>query len=189
MKRGPVQIETERLLLRRFTPLDQDDLLAILGDEETMRFSEQAFSREQTNHFLLDFCVKQQNAFAAESRETGHVIGYLLFHETDPGIYEIGWFFNRQVWGNGYALESASALLRHAFSTLHAHKVVAETTDNVRSGKLMRRLGMTLEGVQRRQIRNQDGNWVDLYLYGIFPREVKPFSYANTQKNETEEST
>ena len=95
MKQEPVRIETERLILRRFTPLDEDDLLAILGDEETMRFSERAYNREQTNRFLLDFCVKRQTPFAAESRETGHVIGYLLFHETDPEIYEIGWFFNR----------------------------------------------------------------------------------------------
>ena len=35
----------------------------------------------------------------------------------------------------------------------------------------MKKLGMRLEGIQRSQTKDIDGDWADLYFYGMFDGE------------------
>lgn len=35
----------------------------------------------------------------------------------------------------------------------------------------MKKLGMQLEGIQRSHAKDDDGNWADLYLYGLFKND------------------
>ena len=163
--------ETKRLTLRFFQLEDENDLHQILGDEETMRLSKSAFHSEQTRRFLTDFCIAKHGAIAAVQKETEKVIGYLLFREDAAEVYEMGWFFNRQYWGKGYAQEACQALLRYAFTACRAHRVFAETIDGDRCVRLMRRLAMKPEGVLRKHIRDNKGNWADMILYGILKEE------------------
>ena len=89
-------LETERMTVRDFAMDDLEDLQAILGDEETMAYSEPTYTRERTAEFLRQFCIEKKGAVAAVLKATGRVIGYILFHELDEGVYEMGWFFNVQ---------------------------------------------------------------------------------------------
>ena len=162
-----MRIETSGLILRDFREEDADDLYAILGDGETMECLEPAYDREKTRAFLMSFCIGARGALAAAHRESGRVIGYILFKPLEKDVYEIGWIFNQAYWRCGYAYEACSAVIGHAFGTLGARKIVAETIDAVKSAGLAKKLGMTLEGVQRAHTRDNDGNWADLYLYGL----------------------
>ena len=164
-------IQTERLTIRYFEMADADALQAILGDQETMTFVEPPYTHQQTEAFLRDFCIGRQGALAAALRETGQVIGYLLFKPLDEGVWELGWIFHRAFWRQGYAYEACAALTRHAFEALHAHKLTAETVDPVKSAGLMKKLGMHLEGVQRLHTRDNEGQWRDLYVYGLLRTE------------------
>lgn len=166
-----MHIETPRILVRDFDPNDVNDLWEILGDEETMKDCEPVYSIEKTERFLKDFCIGRKAAVAAVQRESGKMIGYILFNQTFAGVYEIGWFFNRNYWRNGYAYESCKAVMDYAFDSLDTHKIFAETTDEIKSVNLMKKLGMKLEGIQRSQVRDGSGNWADLYLYGILEKD------------------
>lgn len=166
-----MHMETQRILIRDFKPADAADLHEILGDSETMAHSEPAYSFEKTKNFLMGFCIDRKGAFAAVHKESDKVIGYILFHALEDDVYEIGWFFNRQYWGQGYAYEACSKVIAYAFRELHAHKIFAESTDTVKSVALMRKLGMVLEGIQRSHTRDNDGNWVDMYLYGLLQED------------------
>ena len=46
------QLESPRLIIRGFTPEDAADLHEILGDAETMKYSEPAYDFEKTRDFL-----------------------------------------------------------------------------------------------------------------------------------------
>ncbi len=164
-------IQTERLVIRAFTAEDADDLYAILGDAETMRNCEPPYDRERVNDFLRDFCIERHGAVAVVHRQSQNMIGYLLFHALTPDVYEMGWFFNRSFWRQGFAYEACRAVIDYAFGTLHAHKIFAETIDGVKSVGLMRKLGMRPEGIQRSQVKDNDGNWANLYLYGLLRDE------------------
>ena len=164
-------IETNRMVIRDFTMNDANDMQDILGDRETMKNCEPAYTIEKTVDFLQKFCIEKKNAVAAVHKETVKVIGYILFNEFDEGVYEIGWFFNRNFWRQGFAFESCKAVIDYAFDKMNAHKVFAETIDGIKSVELMKKLGMKPEGIQRSQTKDDSGNWVDLYFYGILSED------------------
>ena len=162
-----MNIETARMVIRDFTINDINDMQDILGDAETMKNCEPAYTIEKTADFLQKFCIEKGGAVAAVHKETAKVIGYILFNEFDESVYEIGWFFNRAFWRQGFAYESCKAVIDYAFDNMNAHKVFAETIDGIKSVNLMKKLGMKPEGILRSQTKDNFGNWADLYLYGI----------------------
>lgn len=166
-----MHIETQRMVIRGFIPADVVDLHAIFGDEETMQKCEPAYDFTKTEKFLTSFCIHRKGAVAAVHKETNTVIGYILFNEFDEGVYEMGWIFNRRYWRQGYAYESCKAVIDYAFKERKAHKIFAEAIDTVKSVHLMQKLGMQLEGVQRSQTKDNDGNWADLYFYGLLKED------------------
>ncbi len=166
-----MKIETARLIIRNFLPDDADDLYEILGDNETMKNCEPAYDRQKTKEFLHSFCIGRNGEVAAVHKQSQKVIGYILFNEFDPGVYEMAWIFNRSYWRQGYAYEACKAVMDYAFCELDAHKVFAEAIDGVKSVGLMQKLGMKVEGGQRSQTKDNDGNWADLYFYGFLKEE------------------
>ncbi|MCM1047296.1 MAG: GNAT family N-acetyltransferase [Clostridiales bacterium] len=165
-----MHIETQRMFIRDYTMNDVKDLHDIFGDAEVMKNCEPAYDLEKTSHFLSEFCIEKRGAVAAVHKDSGKLIGYILFKSGvyDESVYEIAWIFNRDFWRQGYAYESCKAVIDYAFNELDAHKIFAETIDSVKSVGLMKKLGMQLEGIQRSQTKDNDGNWADLYFYGIF---------------------
>lgn len=166
-----MRIETPRMTIRDFAPEDARDLFEILGDRETMAYCEPPYDFEKTEAFLHSFCIGRRGAVAAVHRERGKVIGYILFSDQGEGVYEMGWFFNRSFWRQGYAWEACKAVMDYAFAECHAHKIFAETIDPIRSAALMKKLGMHPEGVQRSQVKDPRGNWADVYLYGLLGKD------------------
>lgn len=164
-------IETPRMVVREFDMGDLNDLHEIFGDSETMKNCEPAYTLEKTRQFLEEFCIGKKGALAAVLKETGKVIGYILFKPWEEDVYEIGWIFNKEYWRKGYAYESCSAVIAYGFHEMGLHKVVAEAIDGVKSVGLMEKLGMVREGVQRSQTRDNAGGWADLYLYGLLEDE------------------
>lgn len=171
-----MDIETSRMYIRNFNESDINDLYEILGNSETMKDCEPAYTFEKTQQFLKEFCVDKKAAFAAVLKRSQKVAGYILFKPWEDGVYEIGWIFHKGYWRSGYAYESCSAVIRYGFQHLGVHKVVAETIDGVKSVGLMEKLGMKREGIQRSQTKDSEGNWADLYLYGLLQDEFLFFS-------------
>lgn len=166
-------IETPRMFIRKFIPVDADDLYDILGDAETMEKCEPAYDFEKTEKFLNSFCIGRNGALAAVHKESNKMIGYILFNKFDDGVYEMGWFYNRNYWRHGYAYESCKALIDYAFEELNVCKIFVETIDTVKSVGLMRKLGMKLEDIQRDQTTDNNDQSADLYIYSILAEDRK----------------
>lgn len=161
-----MHIETERMVIRDFDPDDVYDLQEILGDAETMKYCEPAYPFEKTQKFLEEFCIAKKGAVAAVLKDSRKMIGYILFKPWEVHVYEMGWIFNKKYWRQGYAYEACSALMEYGFRERNIQKVVAETIDKQKSVRLMEKLGMKYEEVQKSQVKDSFGNWADLYLYG-----------------------
>ena len=91
-------IETPRMIIRDFVPKDAADLHDIFGDDETMENCEPAYYFEKTKEFLTSFCIGRKGAVAAVRKESGKMMGYILFKRQDEGVYEMGWIYNRNYW-------------------------------------------------------------------------------------------
>lgn len=164
-----MKLETPRLILRPYREEDLTALYAIFSDAETMRFSQKPCTLEETRSLLALFREKEIG-YGVELKETGELIGHLLLSQLPgeaAGIYEMGWFFHRAHWHRGYAQESCRALIAYGFQTLHLHKIMAETIDPIASGALARKLGMVLEGTFHAQTKTPNGDWANIYWYGI----------------------
>ena len=163
-------LETDRLRIRDFKLSDIDDLYEIFSDDEVMEYIEPVYDRNKTLNFLKEFCIEHKGAFACVNKENEKVIGYIIFNEYEDKVYELGWIFNKEYWGKGYAYESCDAVIKYAFSEMKIHKIFSETVDNIKSVNLMKKLGMQLEGVQKSHTIDNHGNWKDVYLYGLLEK-------------------
>ena len=116
-------LETERMTVRDFAMDDLEDLQAILGDEETMAYSEPTYTRERTAEFLRQFCVEKKGAVAAVLKATGRVIGSLGLEPTghcedlpeDWRGREIGYVLAKDRWGQGLMPEAVRAVIAECF--------------------------------------------------------------------------
>lgn len=163
-------IRTERLIIRDYSPADWQDLHEIFSDPIVMEQCEPVYAEGKTRQ-MLDYFIEKSIAFAVTLADSGKVIGHALFCQLPPpdetGIYEIGWIYNRKYWRQGYAYEASRALIDYGFREWKLHKITAETIDPVKSAALMRKLGMSHEGTFRAHTKDLQGNWADLYWYGI----------------------
>ena len=153
-------IETDRLLLRAHRMDDLDDLVAFHGDAEVVRYVpwpvRNRTATEETLRTKLAQTVLDEPGqwlvLAVELRATGTVIGEVLLKWASDRQGELGFAFGRDHHGQGYAAESARAVLGLAFDQLGFHRVSAVVVEgNDASARLLGRLGF------RQEARHVDG--------------------------------
>jgi RimJ/RimL family protein N-acetyltransferase len=150
-------IETERLLLRRFTEDDLDELAAIFAKPEVFWYpNRRGLTREETDRMLHDRFIAPWDEqgfghFAVIRRDEGTMLGYSglaiprFLPEVLPAV-ELGYRFDPASWGHGFAVESGAAALTYGFDTVGLDRIIAiHDVENIPSGRVMDRLGMRLE--------------------------------------------
>lgn len=154
-------IETERLLLRRPRPEDADALHELYADPEVMRYigTGETFSRDET-HAWVEKALQRwaANGFGHFVIERDSVVigrcGFLVWDPVEWRVrtygegaeVELGWMLGRAHWGNGYAIEAASACRNHAFAELGLSRLISLIAPgNQRSMRVAERLGSHYE--------------------------------------------
>jgi RimJ/RimL family protein N-acetyltransferase len=145
------RIETARLSLRPFTHADLDDLFAVFGDPEVMRYISggKPRSREDTETGLLrtieGWKTRGFGFWAVTHKGMERVIGYCgLVPLEDTSEIEVAYGFAKSEWGHGYASEAAQASLRFGFEELKLERIVAVVyQENISSKRVLEKLGMT----------------------------------------------
>lgn len=159
-------LETERLVLRRFTDSDADHLVDLDSDPEVMRHltggrptPREAIVAEVLPRFL-DWHRRFDGYgfFAAIERASGDFLGWFHFRpgpQDPPGRVELGYRLRRVAWGRGYATEGSVALIRKGFAELGVRQVYARTMAvNTRSRRVMEKAGL-------RHVRTFHQEWDD----------------------------
>ncbi len=151
-----VFLETDRLLLRRFTVVDVDCLVELDSDPEVMRFLNggQPTPYDFIQNDFLPRLLSYYDQFvgfgswAAIERSSGEFLGWFSLRprqESRPDEVELGYRLRRSAWGKGYATEGARALICKGFSELGVQRVVASTYEhNLASRRVMEKAGLTL---------------------------------------------
>lgn len=141
------KIVTSRLVLRNFMVNDAKHMLDYLLNPRVNCF---ASEKLETIEEAINEAINRSNqdtSIAVCLKDTGRLIGDLFYNYEEPDTYNIGWNFNIEVEGKGYANESAAALLLHLFTEKKARRVYAYVEDdNIRSRRLCEKLGMRNEG-------------------------------------------
>ena len=146
------QIETERLVLRPTSPADAERAFAIQSDWEVARMLRMATfppEREGMQAWFADhereWAEGSAYRFAIVSR--GLVVGIVDIDEISGRQGELGYWFDRACWGQGYAFEAAQAAVDFAFRVVGLTRLRSgHAADNAASGKILSKLGFHLLG-------------------------------------------
>ncbi|MDE6387677.1 MAG: GNAT family N-acetyltransferase [Lachnospiraceae bacterium] len=170
MESSAIIAETERLILRRYHKGDLQDLFEYLSDTKVVEFEPyKPMSLDETKE-NLEWRIGTDEMVAIELKSSHKMIGNVYLGKREFEALEIGYVFNRNYWGNGYAAESCEALIRQAFLN-GIHRIYAECDpDNISSWKLLEALGFRreahfIQNVFFWQDENQKPIWKDTYVY------------------------
>jgi ribosomal-protein-alanine N-acetyltransferase len=143
-------LETPRLLLRRWRDEDRDPFAALNADPDVMEHFVAPLSRDESDDFVdrIEAHFEQHGwgLWAVEVKATGQFAGFVGLWPPNwaPSLTEVGWRLGREHWGHGYATEGARAAVEDGFDRLGLDEIVSFTTvGNIRSQRVMQKLGMT----------------------------------------------
>ena len=149
-------ITTERLTLRRLLPSDYRDMYDYARRDDVTEYLlwYPHTSENQTYSYLnsiqQSYKCGEFYDWAVVITETGRMIGTCGFTtiNVENRRAEVGYVFNPDYWGNGYATEAVSAAIEFAFKELGMNRVEAHyIVGNDKSLAVMKRCGMTPEGI------------------------------------------
>ena len=173
------RIETERLLLRPFALADSPEVMRMAGSPLVARTTLNlphpypvGTAEPWINSHEAAFEKREFVTLAIALREGGALCGAigLSLHERDSRG-ELGYWIGAEFWNRGYCTEAARALLGYGFRELKLHRIhAAHFETNPASGRVMEKIGMRLEGIQREHHRRFDA-FHDRINYGILARE------------------
>lgn len=140
-------METPRLVLRNFQPEDGAGLFAYLNNPVASCFLSLKLATLDDARAEASKRSGSDEYIAVCTRDTETLIGD-LFATPEDDTYSVGWNFNPQYGGAGFATEAAIALFRFLFMIKDARRLYAYVEDyNISSQRLCERMGMRHEGI------------------------------------------
>ena len=166
-KTGTKRLETERLILRRFTAEDAEAMYRNwASDPEVTEFLTWPPHRspEITRMLLEDWVSRYEEGgyfqWAIELKELGEVIGSIAAVKLNEATEaaDIGYCMGRAWWGRGIMPEALGAVMDYLFDEVGLNRIAAcHDALNPKSGRVMDKAGMKLEGVWRQAGKNNRG--------------------------------
>jgi ribosomal-protein-alanine N-acetyltransferase len=173
-------LTTERLILRPFVLEDAADVQRLAGDraiaDTTLNIPhpyEDGMAEQWISRHQGIFDEDKGVTFAVTGKDGGHLIGAisLLGINRRFSRAELGYWIGKPYWNRGYCTEAGLAVLEYGFDEMGLNRIHAtHLARNPASGRVMVKLGMTREGMQRQHASRWD-RFEDLVLYGILARE------------------
>jgi len=165
--KGTVVLETERLILRRFTLEDAEAMFRNwAGDPEVTKYltwpthSSADISRNVIKIWLTDYESDNIYNWAIQLKSLGEPIGSIgaVKVADNTNSVEIGYCIGRHWWHKGYTSEALTRLVRFFIEEVGANRVEARFDPrNIYSGKVMMKAGLKYEGTLRQADRNNQG--------------------------------
>jgi len=165
-------LETERLIIRRFTFDDLPKLIELRSDEEVIKYLggrrlQNSESIAKRLEFYIDCYAKFGYGMCAMIwKETDEMIGWCgLQPLEETGETEVGYGMIKEFWGKGIGYECAMAWLDYGFKTANAERIVAVADpENTGSWRIMEKCGMKYE-------RTDNHYGMECVFYGISKEE------------------
>lgn len=155
--RAPLQLETERLILRPPVIEDAEDIFKkYSSDTEVTKYLVWTPHRdkEETLNFLSKCIVSWEDKAAFPYcillKKNCELIGMIEMRPSPPKV-EVGYVSARSYWGNGYMTEALSAIVNEALKNEDIFRVFALCdTENYSSRRVLEKAGLNLEAILKK---------------------------------------
>jgi RimJ/RimL family protein N-acetyltransferase len=148
-------LTTQRLILREMSSADLNDIAALLGDENVMRYYPRPKTPDEAQGWInWNQALYRDHGFglwAVILRSTGEFVGdcgltLQRIDDSDTDEVEVGYHVRASLQGVGYATEAASAARNFARDRLGLHRLIAIINPaNLPSQGVARKIGLKPE--------------------------------------------
>jgi len=182
MKESTINIlfETERLLVRHYSPADADIFFLLNGNPEVMRYIRPVKSREETDLFFEEIIQYSKNKPAygrmavIERKSNAFVGSFAIIPIEGTDKMQLGYALLRQSWGKGYATELSIAGIQYVFTKTALTEIFAVTeVPNLASQKVLLKAGFTLHSTYTEGTK-------ELLQYIFMKQDFQPQNFAAT---------
>ncbi|TBX66585.1 N-acetyltransferase [Flavobacterium silvisoli] len=174
-------LETERLLLRRLNTNDVDEVLAMRGNPEVMKYIPRPLAKtkeEALEHIAMIEEKIENNTginWGITIKGSNKIIGIIGHYRIQPENYraEIGYISLPQYNGKGYISEAIKAVVAYGFNQMNLHSIEAVIDPaNVASERVLQKNGFVKEA---HILENEywDGKFWDTVIYSLLKRNFK----------------
>ncbi|MDF2949372.1 MAG: ribosomal-protein-alanine acetyltransferase [Sedimentibacter sp.] len=177
---GTQTIETERLLLRKYTLNDAEDMYNNWAKyEDCFKYLpwEPCVSTHEAEERIKKWIeLYKENTFyqwGIELIENKEIIGFINLHNIDEDNYsaETTYILSPKFWNKGIMTEAVNAVLKFGFECLGLNRISAEFySGNDNSQKVMLKINMTYEGTLRERYF-KSGSFYDSIQYSVFKKD------------------
>ena len=150
-----LNIETERLKLRKIFIKDTDSIYKLFSSDEVTRYTfiDTFRKRKQASEFIKTFTDKfgagRGIRWVILNKKTNAFVGtfaYRYLHKDDLRG-EIGYILSKEHWGNRYIPEILPKMIDFGFKNLGLRRIEAVVSpNNIQSIKILKRFGFKKEG-------------------------------------------
>ena len=168
-------LETPRLLLRPFVAADGPAVERLAGAREVAETTltvphpyPEGGAQEWIATHPAAWDAGTGATFAIVDRVTNELVGCIgaAIQRADARA-EIGYWIGVPFWNRGYCSEASRAVVDFLFDSLGMNRVQGRHfTTNPASGRVMQKVGMRLEGINRRAVKKW-GRFEDIAMYAI----------------------
>lgn len=168
-------LSTPRLVLRRPTTADADELFIIRSNKTSMRYVPRPLAKEKKD--VLEI-IERINTnidnniginWVIESKESKQFIGLIGYHKIEPENHraEVGYMIQQQHEGNGYSTEALKEVVKYGFNDMKLHSIEAVIDpENSASEKILQKCGFIKEA-HFKENGFWDGKYLDSVVYSL----------------------
>ena len=177
---GTKRIETDRLILRPFTPEDGEAMFRNwASDPEVTKYltwpthADPGVSRWVVEDWVSHYDEAKFYQWAIVIKDLGEPIGSISVVKMNEEAQwmEIGYCIGKNWWHKGFVSEAMGGVMEFLFTQVGVQRIQARHDPrNPNSGGVMRKCGMAYEGTLRRWDRNNQGI-CDAAVYSILREE------------------
>lgn len=170
------KLETERLILRKVTIDDLDDLFNNWGsDVHTTKFLtfKTHTTKEETMKFINNWISKYEHGgleWAIELKQNNQVIGMISADKSYKyKCIEIGYSISSKYWNQGLITEAVTEVIKYLLYECDFNIIEAIIpNNNIGSIKVVEKCGLTLEATLKNRYKDKENIIQDLLIYSIF---------------------
>ena len=142
-EKGIMKMETDRLIIDGVRPSDRLDYFRNISHDRQVLETFICRYAETPEEMDFDPILNSRTLFAVRLKDTGRLIGIILYFDETEESCEIGYGLGSDYWGRGYATEAVGCFLRYLMHEKGFRTVFASFfTGNDASRRVMEKCGM-----------------------------------------------